>query len=191
MLGQLHIRCWANSGRIYSRLAIKGKHWSIRGIDKLIFIILPRLTDFLFVSCYSSTTVKDGVLVWSHCISLQWRHDEHDGVSSHQRLDYLPNRLFRRWSKKTSGLRVTGLCAGNSPVIAQLPAQRASNAENGSTWWRHHVHYALYTATFCMPSCKYDSQTHFLLCKYRMNSPLRLFVAKLCIATWRGLITKI
>ena len=41
-------------------------------------------------------------------------------------------------SKKTSKLRVTGLCAGNSPVTGEFPAQRASNAENVSIWWRHH-----------------------------------------------------
>ena len=45
----------------------------------------------------------------------------------------------RRISKKTSKLRVTGLRVGNSPVIGEFPAQRASNAENVSIWWRHHV----------------------------------------------------
>ena len=40
--------------------------------------------------------------------------------------------------KKTSKLRVTGLCAGNSPVTDEFPTQRASNAENVSIWWRHH-----------------------------------------------------
>ena len=30
------------------------------------------------------------------------------------------------------------LCAGNSPVIGEFPAQKASNAENVSIWWRHH-----------------------------------------------------
>ena len=44
----------------------------------------------------------------------------------------------RRRSKKTSKLRVTGLCEGNSPVTGEFPAQRASNAENVSVWWRHH-----------------------------------------------------
>ena len=42
------------------------------------------------------------------------------------------------WPKKTSKLRVTGLCAGNSPGTGQFPAQLASNAENVSIWWRHH-----------------------------------------------------
>ena len=48
-------------------------------------------------------------------MSLQWRHNGRDGVSNHQPHDCLLNRLFRRRSKKTSKLRVTGLCAGNSP----------------------------------------------------------------------------
>ena len=62
-------------------------------------------------------------------LSLYWRHNERDGVSNHQPNDYLLNRLFRRRSKKTSKLRVTVLCAGNSPVTGEFPAERASNAE--------------------------------------------------------------
>ena len=73
--------------------------------------------------------------------SLQWRHNGRDDVSNHQPHDYLHNRLFRRWSKKTSKLRVTGLCAGNSPVTSEFPAQMASSAENVFIWWRHHAHH--------------------------------------------------
>ena len=51
--------------------------------------------------------------------SLQWHHNGRDSVSNHQPHDCLLNRLFRRRSKKTSKLRVTGLCAGNSPVNSQ------------------------------------------------------------------------
>ena len=40
-------------------------------------------------------------------------------------------------SKKTSKLRVTGLCEGNSPVTGEFPAQMVSNAENASIRWRH------------------------------------------------------
>ena len=69
--------------------------------------------------------------------ALRWRHNERDGVSNHQPHDCLLNRLFRRRSKKIPKLRVTGLCAGNSPVTGEFPAQRASNAENVSIWWRH------------------------------------------------------
>ena len=41
-------------------------------------------------------------------------------------------------SKKILKLRVTALCEGNSPVIREFPAQRASKAENVSIWWRRH-----------------------------------------------------
>ena len=71
--------------------------------------------------------------------SLQWRHNAHDSVSNHQPHYCLLNRLVRRKSKKTSKLRVTGLCAGNSPETDEFPAQMASNAETVSIWWRHHV----------------------------------------------------
>ena len=61
-----------------------------------------------------------------------------DTVSNHQPHGCLLNRLFRRRSKQTSKLRVTGLCAGNSPGTGEFPAQMASNAENVCIWWRHH-----------------------------------------------------
>ena len=67
--------------------------------------------------------------------SLQWRHNVQDGVSNHQLYDC----LFNHRSKKTSNTCVTGLCAGSSPVTGEFPAQRASNVENISIWWRHHV----------------------------------------------------
>ena len=72
-------------------------------------------------------------------VALQWRHNERDCVSNHQPHACLLNRLFRRRSKKTPKLRVTGLCAGNSPVTREFPAQRAINAENVSIWWRYHA----------------------------------------------------
>ena len=71
-------------------------------------------------------------------MSLQWRHKEHDIVSNHQPHDCSLNRLFRRRSKKTSKLRDI-LCEGNSPVAGEFHAQRASNVENVSIWWRHHT----------------------------------------------------
>ena len=58
-----------------------------------------------------------------------FKHNECDGVLNHQPQDGLLNRLFGCRSQKTSKLRVTGLCAGNSPVTGELPAQKASNAE--------------------------------------------------------------
>ena len=70
--------------------------------------------------------------------SLRWRHNERDGVLNHQPHDCLLNRLFRHRWKKTSKIRVTGLCEGNSPVTGEFPAQRASYAENVPIWWRYH-----------------------------------------------------
>ena len=56
-----------------------------------------------------------------HNGALQWRHNGRDSVSNHQPYDCLLNRLFRRRSKKTSKLRVTGLCARNSPGPVNSP----------------------------------------------------------------------
>ena len=70
-------------------------------------------------------------------VALQWRDDGREGVSNHQPRECLPNRLFRHRSKKTSKLPVTGLCAMNSLVTGQFPAQMVSNPEN-SIWWRRH-----------------------------------------------------
>ena len=53
--------------------------------------------------------------------SLHWRHNDHNGVSNHQPHGCLLNRLFGRRSKKTSKVRVTGLCAGSSPGTGEIP----------------------------------------------------------------------
>ena len=71
-----------------------------------------RLTDNQ-PQCTSSVSLKP--------ISLLWRHNGRDGVSNHQPHDCLLNCLFRRRSKKISKLRVTGLCAGNSPQPVNSP----------------------------------------------------------------------
>ena len=72
------------------------------------------------------------------CAALRWRHNGRDSVSNDQGHYCLLTRLFRRRSKKTYKIRVTGLCAGNSPGTGEFPAQMASNAENVLIWWRHH-----------------------------------------------------
>ena len=88
---------------------------------------------------YSGLHVKDCPLAQDRWNSLQWHHNGGNGVSNHQPHDYLLNRLFRRRSKKTSKLRFTGLCAGNSPVTGEFSAQMASNVKNVSIWWLHQV----------------------------------------------------
>ena len=83
--------------------------------------------------------------------TLQWRHNGLDSVSNHKHHHCLLKRLSRCRSKKTSKLRVTGLCAGKTLEIGEFPAQRASNAENVSIWWCHHE----YTKNQSLPSDKF------------------------------------
>ena len=90
--------------------------------------------------------------------TLQWRHNEHDGDSNHQPHDCLLNRLFRRRSEKTSKLRVTGLCAGNSPGTCEFLAQMVSYAENVSIWWCHHAF--TIDAVLTHSNCKKQTSLH-------------------------------
>ena len=90
-----------------------------------------------YMEKYGFSSLWPSDIIWRQG-SLQRRHYGHDSVSNHQPHDCLLNRLFRRRSKKTSTLRVTGLCAANSPVTGEFPAQMASYVENASIWWRHH-----------------------------------------------------
>ena len=89
--------------------------------------IFPRNINIYICIFYHSLTLRRRKLLK---FSLRWRRNGRDGVSNHQPHECLLNRLFRRRSKKTSKLRVTGLCAGNSPGTGEFPAQMASNAEN-------------------------------------------------------------
>ena len=54
-------------------------------------------------------------------IPLLWRHNKCDGISNLQPYDCLPNRLFKRRSKKTPKPRVTGPCAGNHQWMVNSP----------------------------------------------------------------------
>ena len=107
---------------------------------------------------------------WQNHLPLTWHHNGRDGVSNHQRLECLLNRLFRRRSKKTSNLRVTGLCEGNSPVTVEFPAQRASNAENVSIWYRHHALSIWYISKLLNPKQVMDimNKTGYACSKFRL-----------------------
>ena len=108
---------------------------------------------------------------------LQWRHSEHDGVLDHQPHGCLLNLLFRRRSKKISKLRVTGLFEGNTTVTGEFPTQRASNAENVSTWWRHHDYCLLiYIYILWRPACYHDVSIR----QMPRDTYLRYIIATLC-----------
>ena len=89
--------------------------------------VVPNLIVVIAVTSFPANYIKHALL---------WRHNRRDGVPNYH--DCLLNRLFRHRSKKTSKLRVTGLC-GTSPMTGEFAAQMASDAENVSIWWRHHV----------------------------------------------------
>ena len=74
----------------------------------------------------------------------------------------LLNRVFRRRSKKTSKLRVTGLCEGNSPVTGEFPAQRASNAESVSIWWHLHAVASSVHFTWCLVNVRVQWHTNLI-----------------------------
>ena len=60
-------------------------------------------------------------------LSLQWRHNERNGVLNHWLLDCLLNRLFRRRSKKKH--QCSASLAFVRGINRWFPSQRANNAE--------------------------------------------------------------
>ena len=141
-----------SAANIATQLTHSGPEWHVYHSRKTTYNLGKRyiwnhliklLLDFLPVQLLNRKYIYKQILHGeSHSSSwpgLQWRHNEHDGFSNHQLHDCLFNSLFRRRWKKTSKLCVTGLCVGNSPVTGEFPAQRASNTENVSIWWRHHA----------------------------------------------------
>ena len=114
----------------------------VTGVMQL-YLLLPQWQECPFHPHTVNIMPPDDT-IYKLCINdyflpLQWRHYGRDSVSNHQSPNCLLNRLFRRRSKKTSKLRVTGLCAGKSPGTGEFPAPMASYAENVSIWWRHHA----------------------------------------------------
>ena len=110
-----------------------------------IILKYPGTFQCTFCRAHYETPKNQWIFIISNCPGgfhgkkiLLWRHNERDGVSNHQPHDCLLKRLFRRRSKKTSKLCVTGLCEGNSLVTGEFHAQWASNAENVFIWRRHH-----------------------------------------------------
>ena len=103
-----------------------------------IYRYLIRYRAKFFLENHSRWEPLHMLVNWNEARTLQWRHNELDSVSNHQPHHCLLSRLFGCRSKKTPKLRVTGLCAGNSPGTGEVPAQMASYAENVSIWWRHH-----------------------------------------------------
>ena len=118
-------------------------HWLGRKCYNFLWIFINISSIIIYaVGWHRKTTSHTKGPKWLRFLThkkntLQWRHNGRDGVSNHQPDDCLLNRLFRRRPKKTSKLRVAGLCGGNSPVTGGFSSQRANNAQIVSIWWRH------------------------------------------------------
>ena len=95
---------------------IVGTRMKINGLGAILW---SPVSDMLFANYPTFHVVNNDNINARN--SLQWRHNERDCISNHQRLDCLLNHLFRRNSKKTSKLRVTGLCEGNPTVTGGIP----------------------------------------------------------------------
>ena len=80
-------------------------YWPIAGKIHRLPRKGPLMWGLIFLRCWPKQTVEKtaefpviwdvGPATWHHC-TLQWCHNGRDGVSNHQRLDCLLNRLFRR-----------------------------------------------------------------------------------------------
>ena len=114
-IGNVHYGIW---GLIYY-LSVWLTHWGLK-----------KRLQMIFCKISVNQPVQKPVIITMTSYS---------DVSNYQPHNCFLNRLFRRRSKKISKLRVTGLWGGNSPVTGDSPAQRASNTENVSIWWSHHV----------------------------------------------------
>ena len=101
-------------------------------------------------------------------LPLQWRHNERHGISivcsavcsgAHQR--------------KTSKLRLTGLCEGGPSVTGGFPSQMASNAESISVWARLHVHQM--SNPWCAEFALKKHNTYMQSWSFSIRSGCRLF----------------
>ena len=72
-------------------------------------------------------------------IPLQWRHNGQDGVSNHQPHDCLLNRLLSADLRKHESSPPLAFVQVIHRGPVNYPHKRASNAENVSIWWRHHI----------------------------------------------------
>ena len=88
------------------------------------------------------------------------------------RIDGLLNRLFRRRPKKTSKLRVIGLCVcvwggggGSSSDQWDSPHKGSVKRKNVSTWWRHHdnlKHKSSWSTLVHVMVCCLTAASHYL-----------------------------
>ena len=70
---------------------------------------------------------QTSAIMWWAWLSQKKTYTEGSHPTSHIRRGHIPQAIYE------------GVTSHNSPVTVELPAQKASNAENVSIWRRHHV----------------------------------------------------
>ena len=115
-------------------------------------------------------------------IPLQRRHNGRDGVSNHQSPDCLLKRLFRRRSKKTSKLRATGLCAGNSPGPVNSPHKEPVT--------RKMVPFYDVIMLYTILKCIFMNENVLLGLKFQWNVFLCVMLTKIKTGSGNGLVPK-
>ena len=103
---------------------------------------------YRWINWYLTAYQHPGILpsdTWIQIQTLQWRHNERDGVSNHQPYDCLLSRLFRRKSKKPPKLHVTGLCAVTVELMVTRSGlnhapRRGQRCSVKLTTWQHPIH---------------------------------------------------
>ena len=135
-------------------------HWSVAN-----FGYSPNKYFFAFVDYFMKLYINWSWVIWRDtcCIFTGWKFETSNKIREKTQLSIFSNTSSRKipqslvaatlvihimlsllnhysyviMSAMTS--QITGLCEGNSPVTGEFPSQRASNADNVSHWWRHHV----------------------------------------------------
>ena len=105
----------------------------------LLYFICKMQSGVIYTYIYNKINVYIHTCVLYVLIVWQWFHNERDDVSNHLCLRCLINCWFRHRQKKTLKLRVTGFVRRIHRRLVNSPHKKASNAENVSISWRHHM----------------------------------------------------
>ena len=111
--------CWWPGAKIITTIVYHG--WRMSRV--------PNVTNVVSHRALVGERQKWFCQTYVFSLTLEWCHNERNVVSNRQPHDCLLYiKAPRHW-----------FCEGNSPVTCEFTAERASNAENVSIWWRHHV----------------------------------------------------
>ena len=87
-------------------------------------------------SCDDYLSLYSHHLTWNITVMLKWARWHLKSPASRLLSQPFAQAQIKENIKAT---RHWPFCKGNSPVTTEFPTQRASNEENVSIWWHHHV----------------------------------------------------